>query len=111
MRAWGTHPGVVSHGTLPVHDGLSGRDGLLPGGPALEVHRQDVHGTAAQGQGLHPVNVGLGDAEAGRVDCKVDALCTVVVPEQNGSGVHGLPPISPQRPGAGPPEWTRPPGP
>lgn len=48
---------------------------------------------AAQSQGLHPVNVGLGDADAGRVDCKVDALCTVVVPEQNGSGVHG-PPLS-----------------
>ena len=46
---------------------------------------------AVQGQGLHPVNVGLGDADAGRVDCKVDALCTVVVPEQNGSGVHGPP--------------------
>lgn len=66
---------------------------------------------AAQSQGLHPVNVGLGDADAGRVDCKVDALCTVVVPEQNGSGVHGPPPISPQRSGAGPPEWTGPPGP
>ena len=48
---------------------------------------------AAQSQGLHPVNVGLGDADAGRVDCKADALCTVVVPEQNGSGVHG-PPLS-----------------
>lgn len=59
---------------------------------------------AAQGQGLHLIDVGPGDANAGQIDCKVDALFTVVVPEQNGPGIHGLPPISPQRPGAGPPE-------
>ena len=112
-------PGVLpafQHGQdalrlLPIVKGRGGgrqKGGQLhfPQPPAApDIHRP------AHGQAPHPVLIGPGDGEPGGIDCKVDTLFTVVVPKQNGSGVHKMPPISPQRPAAGPPAVAPPPVP